>query len=392
MRILVMTTDYHAFLSQLYSKPGLEDASYNEQMVAREDSLFNVASFYAQNFAEQGHVATVLYPNNFHLQAAWAREHGIAVPYKGGPASEDSNLLAWMKRRMRPYKALLGSLALRMSSIGPLDDFLKMVLLAQIEDFKPDVIFNQDLQAIDGSIIAAIRRPGRFVLGHIGVDPPPGLNTSVYDLGISQIPWVVDYFRKRGLRAERHHLGFEPKVLDKLGAAPPKDIAVSFVGGLSAAHADRVKFLEAIARQFPLSLWVPSLAGIPANSPLHACRQGQAYGRDMYNVLRRSRITLNSHIDAARGSATNLRLFEATGVGTMLLTDNLRDLPTLFAPGSQLATYDDTEDCLKKIGYYLSLNDERDAIAAAGQAQTCARHTYSQRAAQVLEFVARYAK
>jgi len=86
-----------------------------------------------------------------------------------------------------------------------------------------------------------------------------------------------------------------------------------------------------------------------------------------------------------------MRLFEATGAGTFLLTDNLRDLPALFAPGSQVATYDNTTDCLEKIRYYLAHDAERGAIAVAGQAQTFARHTYRQRAGQVLDFVARYA-
>jgi spore maturation protein CgeB len=303
----------------------------------------------------------------------------------------DSELVTWVKRRLRPYKSLLGPIALRMSGVAPLSDFERKVLLTQVEDFNPDVILNQTIQSIDFTLIGAMRRPGRFMIAQIGVDPPPGLDTSVYDLGISQIPWVVEYFRTRGLRAERHHLGFEPAILDRLGPAPAKDIDVSFVGGLSAAHTDRVKFLEDIARQYRLSLWTPSLAGIPASSPLHACRQGEVYGRDMYQVLRRSRITLNSHINVARGCATNMRLFEATGMGTFLLTDNLHDLPSLFLPGRDVETYDVTKDCLEKIGRYLADNAGRETIARAGQAQTLAHHSYLQRSAQVLEFVSRHA-
>ena len=41
----------------------------------------------------------------------------------------------------------------------------------------------------------------------------------------------------------------------------------------------------------------------------------------MYQALRRSLITLNSHIDMVGREAGNARLFEATGVGTFLLTD-----------------------------------------------------------------------
>ncbi len=41
----------------------------------------------------------------------------------------------------------------------------------------------------------------------------------------------------------------------------------------------------------------------------------------MYEVIRRSRVTLNFHIDLAEGWANNMRLYEATVVGTLLLTD-----------------------------------------------------------------------
>jgi len=263
------------------------------------------------------------------------------------------------------------------------------VLLAQIEDFKPDVILNQDLQAIDGRFIRQVRRPGQLMAAMIGVDPPPGLDTGAYDIGISHIPWVVDFFNSRGLRAERQHLCFETSVLDVLGPASEPDIDVSFVGALSAAHTARVAFLDAVARRFKLSLWVPSLKGLPASSPLHACRQGEVYGADMFQVLRRSRITLNSHINVARGSAGNMRLFEATGMGALLLTDDLADLPELFAPGREVASYRSVEDCLDRIAYFLANEPERRAVAAAGQARTLSDHTYYARAGQMLDFMER---
>jgi spore maturation protein CgeB len=393
MRILILATDYPRFLTRLYGQnPGLETASYAEQARLREASLFGAAAFYALNFIRHGHVAQVVYPNNFLMQSAWAREHGMAVPQKEQKAHEESHAVAWLKARLRPYKSLLGSLALRFSPIGPLQGFERDVLLAQIEDFAPDVILNQDLQAIDGKFIRQVRKRGRLMAAQIGVDPPPGLDTGAYDLGISHIPWVVDFFNRRGLRAERQHLCFETSVLEKLGPAPEPDIDVSFVGGLSSAHATRVAFLDAVARRFRLSLWVPSLKGIPASSPLHACRQGEVYGAEMFDVLRRSRITLNSHINVARGSAGNMRLFEATGMGTLLLTDDLADLPELFAPGREVAAYGSVDDCLSRIEHFLKNETERRAVAAAGQARTLSDHSYYARAADMLNFMERCAR
>jgi spore maturation protein CgeB len=107
----------------------------------------------------------------------------------------------------------------------------------------------------------------------------------------------------------------------------------------------------------------------------------------MYQVLRRSRITLNSHIDLAGREAGNMRLFEATGVGAFLLTDFKDNLDTLFAPDRDVAVWRSTGDCLKAIDRHLGDDRSRAEIAHAGQARTLAQHTYRHRAAEILGLV-----
>lgn len=388
MRILILTTDYTAFLAQLYRNSSLKTASFDDQLRTRESELFNVSAFYASHFRALGCESRALYANNVWMQAAWAREHGMDVPQVPERDNDQTARFGWLKRKLRPYKTLIAPLARRAGLIPTMSAFERDVLLAQVEDYAPDVILNQDMETVDSDVIRRMRRPGRTIIGQIGVDPPQGLDTGAYDFGLSQIPWVVDFFRSKGLPAARVHLAFEPRILEQMGPQPARDIPLSFVGALTAAHAKRVAFLEEIARTQPLELWVPNLAGIPASSPLHACRKGQAFGAEMFNILRRSRITLNSHINVARGSATNMRLFEATGCGTFLLTDNLPDLKDLFTPGVEVGTYDDTRDCVAKIGYYLAHEDERAGVAAAGQRKTLSQHNYANRARELLDIIA----
>jgi spore maturation protein CgeB len=107
----------------------------------------------------------------------------------------------------------------------------------------------------------------------------------------------------------------------------------------------------------------------------------------MYQVLRRSRITLNSHIDLAGKEAGNMRLFEATGVGAFLLTDFKDNLDTLFAPNREVATWRNIDDCLATIGRYIGNDDGRAEIARAGNARTMAQHTYRHRTREILGFV-----
>jgi hypothetical protein len=395
LKILILNWDYDGFLRQHYQKsPQLRGASYEIQMKARNDSLFGVADYYSRNFKAAGHEAAEIHVNNPWLQSAWAREHGhaIEVPLFDGTSPQRQELLARAKRKLRPYKALLGPLAKKMRLIDTLTHWQSDILLAQIEHHNPDIVLNQSIGQIGTSAMRAIRRKGRVLIAQIGVDPPLDLDLSVFDLGISQIPWVVEHFRANGLRAERQHLAFEPALLEKLDQAPVKDIELSFVGSLAPAHKERVALLEAIAGQFNLGLWTPDLRGIPASSPLHGCLRGQVYGRDMYDIIRRSHITLNSHINVARGSATNMRLFEATGAGSFLLTDSLNDLSELFAPGTEVAAYESIQDCLNKTAYYLKHADEAADISRAGQQRTSTEHTYRNRIKQLLNFIERAAR
>jgi spore maturation protein CgeB len=102
----------------------------------------------------------------------------------------------------------------------------------------------------------------------------------------------------------------------------------------------------------------------------------------MYRTFRRSRVNYNSHIGIAE-SASNRRLFEVTGVGSCLLTDDKRGMSTLFDVGTEVVTYSGTEDCIEKATWLLEHPRERAQLARAGQRRTLAAHTYAQRAVEL---------
>jgi spore maturation protein CgeB len=103
----------------------------------------------------------------------------------------------------------------------------------------------------------------------------------------------------------------------------------------------------------------------------------------MYDVLSRSRISVNRHIDVAEGYANNMRLFETTGVGALLLTEAAPNLGDFFQPGREVVAYEGEDDLVEKIEHYLRNDDERLKIAAAGQQRTLNEHTYRRRIAEL---------
>jgi hypothetical protein len=390
MRILLLNTDYVRFQSWLYcSQPGLGDSCYGAQMAARNASLFGLADFYSRNFAAWGHPAAEICVNNPRLQSAWAREHGMTFePPEAIANTEGRALPGWLERAATPFKPILRPLARKVGFSPKLDTQAENILLAQIEDFRPDLLINQDVFYVDTNLIRRIKSIGNpLLIGQVGIEPSRGEDWTIYDMMISQLPTTVKFFRALGVRAEVHHLAFEPAVLDALPAMPGKDIDVSFVGSISADHRQRIALLEAVAQRYDLKLWGNRPQALPVSSPLHRCFQGEVWGAEMYKVLQRSHITLNSHIDVARREAGNMRLFEATGVGAFLLTDFKNNLDTLFALDREVAVWRSIDDCCAAIDRFLRDESSRADIAQAGKARTMTQHTYRHRTAEILDLV-----
>ncbi|HSC56979.1 MAG TPA: glycosyltransferase, partial [Nitrospira sp.] len=219
----------------------------------------------------------------------------------------------------------------------------------------------------------------RFLAGqHAAVPLPHGEDLSAYDVMVSSFPATVEAFKRDGLRAHLCRLAFEPRVLSSVGRLE-KTWDISFIGSFSSVHSSRTALLDTLCRRFPqLKIWSPTIDQVPRTSPIRSHYAGQAWGRQMYDILRASRLTLNHHGDVAP-YANNMRLYEATGMGTCLLTDWKANLNDMFEPGKEVVAYRDPEECVELTHRYLKDDEAREAIGCAGQSRTLREHTYSHR-------------
>ncbi|HET9844190.1 MAG TPA: glycosyltransferase, partial [Nitrospira sp.] len=230
----------------------------------------------------------------------------------------------------------------------------------------------------------------RLLVGqHAATTLPNDDDYRCYDLVVSSFPPTVEFFAGKGIPAVLHRLGFDPDVL----AAHPeaaRAYPVTFVGSLSAVHISRIEWLEELCVRVPeLRIWGPGVERLQASSPLRQRHMGVVWGNEMYDVLRRSQITLNHHGDVAP-YANNCRLFEATGMGAMLLTDWKANLQDMFQIGKEVAAYRTIEECAEMIRYYLEHDEARMAIARAGQARTLRDHTYRSRMQEFVELTQKH--
>jgi spore maturation protein CgeB len=113
----------------------------------------------------------------------------------------------------------------------------------------------------------------------------------------------------------------------------------------------------------------------------------QVVGLDYYNVIRNSQVTVNRHTDKSMGSVGNMRMFEATGVGTCLLTDSGENMGDLFLEGKEVVTYRTAKEATDKSQYLMKNEKECAEIALAGQSRTLKEHTIEQRCQYISEII-----
>lgn len=377
MRILIVDTAYYGFLDAFYTRrPELADASYDELNAAIRSEFFGICGSYANHLGRLGHETAAICVNDEVAQLRWAREHPTSRLRVLGAAS------SLARSSVRP----LGAAARRALRDRP--TVLEEVFMAQVRAFAPELMICLDVVAVAPGLLSQIRSlNGCTLVGQHAASPFDIECLREYDVFVSSVPPVVSAVRKAGLPAQYLRLGFDPEVLD---AVPDRELAhdISFVGSLfPGLHDSRVPFLERMCERFPgMRIWSGSVDQLPPGSPIRDRYAGQAWGADMYRVVRASRLTLNRHDDMF-DSANNCRLFEATGCGTALVTDARSNLQELFDVGGEVLAYDDVDHCIELVERYLGDEQGRATIARAGQERTLREHTYERRMEELLELV-----
>lgn len=73
------------------------------------------------------------------------------------------------------------------------------------------------------------------------------------------------------------------------------------------------------------------------------------------------------------------RNFEVPACKSFLLTGRAENLEEYFRPAAEVGCFDDVDDLIDNIRYYLEHPDERTAAASAGYARALSEHTYAHR-------------
>jgi hypothetical protein len=198
----------------------------------------------------------------------------------------------------------------------------------------------------------------------------------------------LESWRKRGCRAELFFPAIDPKMAEFGHGERPIDVL--FVGGYSRHHSVRARILEHVA-QFAdtfkivyhldtsrLTRLAESFVGrmlplqrLSRPAAITRIAKPPVFGRELYELIGRSKIVLNGAVDMAGSDRGNMRCFEAIGCGALLLSDE-GNYPEGLRNGQTMLTYDGDISCLEQIKRCLANWGSVQEIAGA------ARHRISE--------------
>jgi glycosyltransferase involved in cell wall biosynthesis len=355
MKVFLLTEYYPQYLDSFYRRNDLSHLGYQEHLEALLQDRFGDFVSYRNHLRKLGHEAVMVIGNDSALQRKWLKERGVRRP-------------AWGMNK-------------------------KDIVLLQIQEFSPDFFFMDSIFDYYGDFLKRVSGITKNIFTWVSCPYSDGLDFSNIACIISSAVPFVKRFRERSLNSEILKAAFDGDIIPALDNEKTMD--VSFIGGLSrSTHTRRVKGLEhLVAKGIDLKVFGYGLkkSFLPFfTSPLWLSYGGERWGMDMLKTLNNSKISLNFHIDVAQGFGGNMRLYEATGCGSLVMTENTPDMKELFEPGKEIVVYDSFDDLADKIRYFLSHGQELEDISKRGHKACLEKHGYDNRIKEFESILLKY--
>jgi spore maturation protein CgeB len=393
-KIFSIGTFYQGNLDLFYiNNPGTNDLSYDEHNRLLLNETTEFTGSYYRNFRILNTEMRSIIANDNRLQNKWAVENGLKK--------------------------------------GDIQD----IIFGQINAFQPDILLIENLSLVNRDWLENLRGRLKTLKLIIATHCAPFNSKVLNSLGgvdfvITCTPGIKSELEGMGVKSYLVYHGFDSGILERLGKSdnPITDDFI-FSGSLISGgsfHSQRTKLIDDIisegidiglyvnlekeyrikAKQtiFLFSRFLKSV-GMGSiteryrifdygsswvdgySDSLKAHKKAPLFGMEMFKLFLHSKVVLNYHIGMAGDYAGNMRMFEVTGIGSCLLTDNKKNINELFEQGAEVITYDNSTDCIEKVKWLLEHENERKSIAEAGQARTLRSHTVMERCKEILDIV-----
>jgi spore maturation protein CgeB len=391
-RFIKVTSFYKNFLESYYeSNQDIVTLSYDDQYQHLMEQGYGYSNYFPlylrQNYSISG---TELIHNAWHMQNAWAAEHGLKL---------SGNKL----------------------------------LLEQLKKYKPEILFIQDSANFSAAFIQKIREEIPSIKLLIGHCCAPYNSESIeafrhYDVILACSERFLEDFKKLNINSYLFPHAVESSLIENMRGNPDPVNEIIFIGSLlyrTGFHKTRISYIEEILRNnLPLRIFgqleadpfhtlkmkqaayltvkvlsALNIKSIYENSSLQkigqleemprknkysssiqkSIRNISVFGKEMLETIAAYSIGYNQHAEVAGDYAANVRMFEVCGAGTLLVTDHKKNIHTLFEPDSEILTYKSKEECVEKLRWAINNPIEARKIAMAGQQRAIRDHSVEKR-------------
>ncbi len=376
---------YEGYLASFYKRfREIDNSSYNDHYKTLINDTTEVVASYIKGFRKLGTEADFTIGNDENLLSKWRLENGLK--------SSDT----------------------------------AKTLYEQVKRFRPDILWIDNLNMVDTRWLKEIRSEIKSIKLIVGSHCAPYgskilENLRLVDLVITCTPGLNDEMQRKGIRSRLVYHGFDTTLIKRIDTNNLSVMDFIFSGSLihgGGFHNERIKLIESILKEkIEISLYADLEKNYRIHlkqtlyylnkylKPLHveklklfsflqgydtspvinysgalkSAKKDPVYGIDMYNLFSKSKIVLNYHIGVAGNFAGNMRLFEVTGVGSCLLTDNKMNMSEIFDTDNEVVVYDNADDCIRKAKWLLEHEEDRKRISQAGHERTLRSHSIENR-------------
>jgi spore maturation protein CgeB len=283
------------------------------------------------------------------------------------------------------------------------ESWMRSILCEQVRRFDPEVVIFHDQEYLDTGFQAEVLRHcrPRLVVAWDGIARCDPRRFAHCQLVLTNFPFVRDFYRSSGLRSEVLPYSFHADIAERIGVLD-RIYPLTFAGSLvvrSDLHVRRLRLVGELAKRFPLAVratgsilqwkWTERaqrrrLRHLRWAEAIDVHRLGRAnlgavHGIPMYRFFGESLVTFNVHIDNARNVASNMRLFEASGMGACLLTDGGDGMEDYFEPDKEVVLYATPAEAVEKARWLLDNPEKARKIGEAGFQRTLRDHIFEKR-------------
>ena len=270
--------------------------------------------------------------------------------------------------------------------------YMNTRLVQEVKRIKPDVLMVLKGETITANTLWSIRKKTNSIIINVFPDNPlyMGKFESIEPCHYFFVKdsYILNTLRKAGLK-NVHYLPqcTDPEVHKpmKLGEKDKKtySASVSLIGSM---YPYRLKLLEQLL-EFKPSIWGRGWPKAKNTEILHLYKGKDVRGSQKAKVISGSTISLNPHHPLNDIYGVNRRTFDIAACKGFQIADYRQDMEKVFRINKEIVCFETLEELKKLIEYYLSHPDERRDITNEAYRKVLEKHTYDNRAKQILDII-----